>query len=116
MIEIILADENDQLIEANLDGTTFYLHIAWNETAQQFTLGLRTADAVSLIENVVMVTGFGLFFRFRFPFMPLGDFFVIDNNNAEPTRKSFVEGKSHLVYMTEADLKDNNALNFYGRI
>lgn len=116
MIEIILADENDQLIEANLDGTTFYLHIAWNETAQQFTIGLQTADAVSLIENVVMVTGFPLFYRLRLPFMPLGDFFVIDNKNIDPTRQSFLNGNSHLIYMTEADLKANGALELYGRI
>lgn len=116
MIEIAVADQNDQLLEANLDGTTFYIHLAWNESGQFFTIGLQTTEGSTLIEGVVMVANVPLFYRLRHSFMPLGDLMVITDRGNEISRNSFIERNTHLVYLSEQDLKDSNVLDVYGRI
>lgn len=116
MIEITFADQNDQIVEANLDGTIFYVHLAWNESGQLFTIGLQTAEGDTLIDGVTLVAGFPLFYRLRQPFMPLGDLLLISDGNAELTRQSFVNKTAHLMYVSESDLIDFNVLQMYGRI
>ena len=49
---INVIDENDQLIETSLDGLIYYVHLSWNESAQQYYLGIRDINETSLVEGV----------------------------------------------------------------
>lgn len=116
MIVVSTIDANDQRLDATLDDTLFYIVLSWNAEAQFWTISLQNAEGATLVSSVKIVPFYPLFFRFRYGFMPLGDFVVDLQENKTLGRNSFINGDARLIYMTQQDLIDNNLLDKYGRL
>lgn len=112
-----VADENDQLIEATLDGSVFYIGMHYNSEADHFTLSLQNSEREVLISGIMVVPNYPLFYRYRREFMPKGDVVVVlQGDNTMVTRNSFKDGMAYFVYVTESELEEMGRLDQYGRI
>src|SRR3712207_3612816 len=104
MILLQTIDANDQLIEAELDGQTFYVGASWNEEGQFWTLSLRNLSGVMLASCIPAIPEWPLLFQIRNPSMPPGELGVWLRQNATLDREAFLRGDAALVYLEAAEL------------
>lgn len=116
MLEIKFADENDQVVEADLDGKVFEIRLSWNESGQYFTLELSSETGLILIGGVSLVSGVPLLWRYRDATLPDGDFMLVTNDGFEVNRKSFILGQARLFYITKDELSEAGLASIYGLI
>lgn len=103
-----LIDANDQLIEAELSGRTFYLGLSWNEDAQRWTMSLRDLNRRVLVSGVAVLPLYPLLRQTRTPDYPSGELIVAVGSlrKQELHRSSFKDGDATLLYVEPEDLAD----------
>jgi hypothetical protein len=104
MTPIGLIDANDQIVEANLDGTTYHLGLSWNEEGQLWTLSVRDLDRQLLVSGIAVVPLSPLLRQVRRPTLPPGEIAVDAPAGAVLNRQSFVSGDAQLWYFSPEDL------------
>jgi hypothetical protein len=103
MIALKVIDANDQQLEADLEGRTYFIRLSWNESGEFWTLSLRDAADTGLIYGVPLVPAHPLLLQYRRPEFPPGEIAV---SAIEPrlTRQSFKDGAAALLYLTRAEM------------
>ena len=87
MLALTLADANDFVIEAELDGAEYALHFAWNDENGYWALGLENADGVPQVSGL----------RIRPNVDILAGLRHLD-------RMAFVDGRAQMVYAGVGDV------------
>lgn len=103
-----IIDANDQLIEAELSGRTYYLNISWNEEMQDWSMGLRNLDKEVLVSGIMMVPLYPLLRQMRRDDFPPGELIIAISgaNRQDLHRQSFINGEAVLFYVEPEDLAD----------
>lgn len=104
MILLQTIDANDQLIEAELDGQTYYVGLSWNEEGQFWTLSVRNLSGETLSSSIPCIPDWPLLHQIRQPQHPPGELAVWMRENATLDRMAFVRGDAALVYLEDAEL------------
>lgn len=105
MLQISVADQNDSLTELELDGATYFLHLAWNSEAEVWTLGLENVNKETLIEGIPIVPDYPLLARYRIDGMPPGDLIAVAPDRRDSiSRADLPAGIVALVYVSGDDL------------
>ena len=101
-----IIDVNDQLIEAELSGKTYYLGVSWNEEAQMWTLSVRNLDKQLLIGGIAMVPLYPLLRQLRRDDFPPGELIIAISGEQRQMlhRNSFKNGEAVLFYVEPEDL------------
>lgn len=104
MIKIPLADLNDFILEASLEGTTYFLHFSWNTEGQFWTMGVRNAANVAVLRSVVLVPNTPLLEQYTTFAVPPGEFVAYtDDPLAVIDRNSFANEQATLYYIPAAE-------------
>jgi len=109
MIELFPIDANDSILEADLDGRTFYIGFSWNETAQAWTLSLRDLRGELLSSSIACVPFWPLLWQIRHPSHPPGELFVYLRDGAVLDREAFVRGDANVIYFEAAEMEEMQA-------
>jgi hypothetical protein len=109
MIELYPIDANDQIIEADLDGETYYVGLSWNETGRMWTLSLRNLGGEVLSSSIPAIPGWPLLYQVRHPSHPPGELCVYLRTDATLDRNAFVRGEASLLYVERVELEAMNA-------
>jgi hypothetical protein len=106
MQTIAFLDASDIAFVATLDGTQYKVRMLWNDYGKFWTLSLRTAENISLLEGVKAVPDFPLLFPYHRPGIPPGELMVVTMDTTIQTvnRSGFANSKAILYYITEAEL------------
>ncbi|WP_289005142.1 hypothetical protein [uncultured Kingella sp.] len=100
MLALTLADANDFVIEAELDGAEYALHFAWNDENGYWALGLENADGVPQLEGLRIRADVDILAGLRYLDVPQGVLFC----DGEPDRMAFVDGRAQMVYAGVGDV------------
>jgi hypothetical protein len=103
MTPISFIDANDQLVEADLDGTTYHLSLSWNEEGQAWAMGMRNLDLELLVSGVAVLPSTLLLSRVRRPSLPPGDIIVAAGPGVVLRRDSFASGAAAMFYLSPSD-------------
>ena len=110
MLQILPIDANSQLIEAELDETSFQVGLDWNETASRWTLSLRNLDSALLLSGVPVLTGALLLRQVRNPDCPPGDFLAFTTPpGGRIGRQDFVTARATLFYLDPDEVAEVRA-------
>jgi hypothetical protein len=102
MIKIPLVDQNSFLIEASLEGATYFLRFDWNSEAGIWVLGLQDASTETVLNGVALVPNSPLLGQFRHLAVPPGEFVVdAQDDDLLIRRDSFLTGQATLYYVDE---------------
>ena len=110
MVKLSSIDANDFIQEVTLDKTAYKLHHSWNDYAQQWTLGIRTAQGDDIVRGIAIVPNYPLLMgHHRTDNVPRGEFMavVVDADNADNQtigRDGFTSGRFSMVYITEVEI------------
>lgn len=113
MIQISPVNANDQIIEADLDGTVYFIGLSWNDTGGFWTLSVRDGAGSVLISGLPMVSGWALTYLTRYSGIPKGEFVV---TGEQPDRRAFIDGRSVLYYIPIAELTEVGLGKYYGGV
>ena len=105
MIKIPFPDQNDFLLEAELDGITFFLHLAWNDDAGIWTLGLENAQNGAVLSGIALAAEWPLLRRFRHLDVPKGELVAVSLDGLPVSRQSFADGTAELIYVPAAEIQ-----------
>ena len=101
---IPVIDANDSLLEAELDGRTYFLNLSWNSEAQLWTLSIENADNELIISSILLSPNTPLLKPYRHLSVPAGEMVaILENNNTMIGRQDFVTGIAKLVYVSVDD-------------
>jgi hypothetical protein len=97
---------NDIVFTATLDGTQYEIRMLWNDIGGFWTMSLRTAENVSILEGIKAVPDFPLLNPYHAPGVPPGELMVttLDKTIQTVDRKDFTGSKAVLVYVTEDEI------------
>ena len=110
MVKLSSIDANDFIQEVTLDKTAYKLHYSWNDYAQQWTLGIRTAQGDDIVRGIAIVPNYPLLMgHHRTANLPRGEFMavVVDADNADNQtigRDGFTSGRFSMVYIPEVEI------------
>lgn len=101
---IPVLDANDSLLEAELDGRTYFLNMSWNSEAKLWTLSIENADNELIISSILLSPNVALLKPYRHLSIPAGEIVaILESNNAMIGRHDFVTGIAKLVYVSIDD-------------
>ena len=105
-IALEVVDLNSQVIDAILDGETFYIVLNWNDASSNWTFGVRNANYDAVILGVSLVPNYPLTKQFRYHQLWRGELGVLTPKfrNGPIPRDGFLTGEYELVYVPEAEL------------
>lgn len=105
MKQITLADANDFVVSAALDGTAYKLHFAYNSQGW-WTVDLRDMDNTELVRGVRVIPNFPLLASHRrVKGLPPGELMAVSvNDGGMPGRQDFLNGKYMLFYVPEEEM------------
>jgi len=109
MIQLFPIDANDQIMEADLDGATYYVGLSWNEYGQMWTLSLRNLGGEMLSSSIPAIPLWPLLAQIRQPSHPPGEFVIALADGATLDREAFNTGTAALLYFDAADMKEIRA-------
>ena len=104
MMQIGIIDANDMLIEAELDGTLYYIGLSWNQEGQLWTFSIRDLNREVLTSGISVVPRWPLLMQVRRPELPPGEIAVEIMTGKKLGRKSFVDGSAYMYYFSPEDL------------
>lgn len=105
MTPIRLIDENDQLVEAELEGGLYYLGFAWNEEGGFWTLSVRDLNQEILVSGVRVVNLYPLLDQVRQRGFPPGEIFVFAPAEEILDRNCFTGGRAAIYYVDLAEME-----------
>lgn len=101
---IPVIDANDSLLEAELDGRTYFLNLSWNSEARLWTLSIENADNELIVAGILLSPNISLLKPYRHLSVPAGEMVaILENNNTMIGRQDFVTGIAKLVYVSVDD-------------
>lgn len=104
MIKIPLVDLNDFIVEASLEDTTYFLKFSWNTEGEFWTLGIRNAANIAVLQSIVIVPNSPLLEQFTTYAVPPGEFVAYtDDPVGTIDRDSFVTERAVFYYIPEAE-------------
>lgn len=104
MIAIPLVDQNSFVIEASLEGASYFLSFDWNSEARVWVLGLQDAHTSSLLSGVLLVPNTPLLEQFRHLRLPPGEFVVdMQDEKRQLGRDSFLSGQATFFYLSRQE-------------
>ncbi len=104
MIEIALADQNSSVMEASLEGASYFLSVDWNSEAQIWVLGIQDAKSRDVLSGVVLVPNTPLLDQFRHLKVPAGEFLVhVQDENLQLGRESFLTRQAIFYYLSRQE-------------
>lgn len=106
MILLDLIDANDQLLEAELDGSAYYLGVSWNEAGQLWTISVRDLNKQVLVSGICAVPLYALLHQVRRSEMPPGELIVDCVPGTALNRSSFTDGSATLWYFDVDDMAE----------
>lgn len=104
MMRLGVIDANDMLIEAELDNRIFHVGLSWNETGQLWSLSIRDLNLSVLASGISVVANWPLFVQMRRPEFPEGELAVYAVPGSRLDRRSFVDGRAGLFYLSAEEL------------
>nr|DAN50189.1 MAG TPA: hypothetical protein [Caudoviricetes sp.] len=109
MIQLSMADANDFIQSAILDGAPYKLHFAWNSRAGQWTLDLRDGQGNELVRGIAVVPNLPLLNQCRRNGLPRGELMAVTTNQdaaGDQTigRADFVSGKFSMVFIPGGEI------------
>lgn len=90
----------DFQFEIALDRFVYLMRLRWNDVGQSWAMDLLTRSKTPLVLGTRLTKAVDLLHGYVGEFAPPGSMFVLGQ---EPEFRSFVDGASHLVYLTEAE-------------
>lgn len=108
MLQISIADHNDFIEPATLDGTLYKLHFAWSPHGG-WGLDIRDGQNSDIIRGIAVVPNFPLLDGYRrHGGIPPGELLAIVNDTAiqQIGRRDFVEGRASFIYVPESEVQD----------
>lgn len=105
MREIPTIDANDFIVEIELEGDVYYLHMAWNSEGEFWVLGLQDYTRAVVLAGVLVVPNAPLFSMFHHLAIPTGEIYAVlmDDTREQFLRTDFADGSGHLVYIEEGE-------------
>lgn len=105
MIKIPLIDQNDFIVEAALEGATYFLHFSWNSEVGYWVMSIESAFNEAILSGVVLSPNTPLLKSFHHTAVPPGEFiaYVDDRTTQRIGRNDFLSGKAALYYLTEEE-------------
>ena len=108
MVKISLIDANDFVETALLDGETYKLHFAWNDTSKAWSLDVRDNHGKDIVRGVRIVPNFPLLQQTKRLGVPKGELMAVIVNYERDDcqtigRQDFLNGKASLVYISEVE-------------
>lgn len=101
---IPVIDANDSLLEAELDGRTFFLNMSWNSEAALWTLSIENADNELVVASILLAPNVPLLAPYRHLSVPEGEIVaVLENDQDIIGRDDFVSGIAKLIYVSVDD-------------
>jgi hypothetical protein len=101
---IPVIDANDSLLEAELDGRTFFLNMSWNSEAALWTLSIENADNELVVASILLAPNVPLLAPYRHLSVPAGEIVaVLENDQDNIGRTDFVSGLAKLIYVSVDD-------------
>ncbi len=105
MISIGTIDANDQLLEVELDGETFFLRLTWNSEASFWVLEVQNYNREAVLSGITVVPNVLLLRRYHYLAVPAGELMaLVLSDPAQIGRRSFVDGAARLAYMQAAEV------------
>lgn len=105
MFSIPTIDANDQLLEVELDGETFFVRLSWNSEAAFWVTEIQNYNQETLVAGVIVVPNVPLLARFHYLDVPPGELMaLLPGDDSTIPRDGFLTGKASLIYMTEAEV------------
>jgi len=105
MFEILTIDANDQLLEVDLDGETYFIRLSWNSEAAHWALEIQNYNQETLIAGIVVVSNVPLLARFHYLPVPPGELIaVVLGDTAGIARRGFLDGAAALTYVPVSEV------------
>lgn len=101
----LLPQTTDQVVNVEIDDTSYILRVLWNERFGYFALTISTADDVPIVSNVKMVKNYPLVGKFKDPLLPFGDFFFVQESGTIDRPGYDDMGVSFFLYYYEPDVE-----------
>ncbi len=101
----LLPQTTDQVVNVEIDDTSYILRVLWNERFGYFALTVSTADDVPIVSNVKMVKNYPLVGKFKDPLLPFGDFFFVQESGTIDRPGYDDMGVSFFLYYYEPDVE-----------
>lgn len=104
MFRIPTIDANDQLIEVELDGETYFVRLSWNSEAAFWAMEIQNYNQETLVAGIIVVPNMPLLVRFHYLDVPPGELMaLVLGDESAIARDGFITGKADLVYLTSAE-------------
>lgn len=105
MREIPTIDVNDSVIEIELEGNVYYIHLSWNSEGEFWVLGLQDYTRAVVLAGVLVVPNVPLLTMFHHLAIPAGEIYAVlmDDTREQFLRTDFADGSGHLVYIEEGE-------------
>lgn len=102
MIKIPLIDANDFEVEAELDDVTYFLHFAWNDEAEIWTLSVSNANNESVLSGIRIITNYPLLGNYPHLGLPTGYLIAtcLDTSKTTIGRSDFADNVVEMVYIS----------------
>lgn len=105
MFEITTIDANDQLLEVELDGETYFVRLGWNSEAEQWAMEVQNYNQETLVAGIVVVPNVPLLARFHYLALPPGELMaLVLGDTAGIPRDGFRKGLASLIYIPAAEI------------
>lgn len=105
MFQIETIDANDQLLEVELDGETFFIRLGWNSEAELWVMEIQNYNQETVIAGVVVVPNAPLLTRFHYLALPAGELMALVLGDASGiSREGFITGMASLIYIPAAEI------------
>ncbi|HFF6216696.1 phage baseplate plug family protein [Stenotrophomonas maltophilia] len=106
MFKISTIDANDQLLEVELDGETFFIRLSWNSEAEQWAMEVQNYNQETLVAGIVVVPNVLLLARFHYLPLPAGELMaLVLGDTAGIPREGFLNGLASLIYVPAAEIR-----------
>lgn len=106
MIRLNMVDQNDFIIEADLEGVTYFLRFSWNSEAGIWVMHVENSLNEAILSGLVLAPNVGLSRGFHYLGMPPGEFvaYTDDRTKQRIGRDDFITEKAIMYYVLEAEL------------
>lgn len=104
---IPVLDANDSLTEVELDGVTYFLHLAWNSEAELWVLAVENAYNEVIVSGVAVVPDTPLLGAYRHLPVPAGDLVALAPDRRDAvSRAALPAGDVALIYVDAEEIAD----------
>lgn len=107
MIILPVIDANDQLLEAELDGITYFIQLSWNSEAAFWTISIENANNDVIVTGIYLAPDSMLLSNYRQLAVPAGEIIaLVEDSRQIIGRQDFVDGMARLFYVTAQEVID----------